>query len=216
MTRMPFIVFDGPDGSGKSSQLRRAAAALKAEGVPLITTREPGGSVSAEKIRSLVLSGEPDDFCARSETLLFTAARVEHLRTVVRPHMERGSVVLCDRYVSSTLAYQVGGGGVPVDDVLTLHRLFCDDFWPDLTVVIDVPAEVGLARSKARLADAAVDEGRFEDKEVEYHRRLRKAFLDLAASRPGFVVIDGTRSMDEVFDDVMPTVRRAIAGCASR
>jgi dTMP kinase len=209
--RAPFIVLDGPDGSGKSGQLRLLAETLRAEGVGVVQTREPGGSPSAEVIRRLLVQGDAPDWSPIAEVLLFNAARVQHLLETVRPALADGKAVLCDRYVSSTLAYQVGGGGVDAATVLELHRLCCGDFWPDLTVIVDVPVEVGLARARAREDGTGGGETRFEAKGLDYHRRLRRGYLDLAARRADFLVIDGDRPFEAVSRDVAAAARAALA-----
>lgn len=194
-----FLSFEGIDGSGKSTQLRLLAQALQARGHRVVTTREPGGSPGAEEIRRLVLEGEPDRWSPETELLLFTAARRDHLEKTIRPALARGEVVLTDRFADSTRMYQGLTRGNLRAEVDSLHALMIG-VEPDLTFLIDIPPEVGLARATAR----AGAEMRFEDMGLEVQRLARNGFLALAAeSAPRFRVIDGNRRADEVAADVL-------------
>jgi dTMP kinase len=141
-----------------------------------------------------------------------TAARVQHVETLIKPALRRGAVVLCDRFVASTIAYQGGGRGLPVEEVLALHRLAVGDFWPDLTILLDLDPREALGRSRRRLAAAASDESRFEDLDLAFHERVRRSFLEQAAGRPdAFRVIDAARPQAMVGDEVVRVVRDALA-----
>jgi dTMP kinase len=202
-----FVVLEGGEGSGKTSLLAHLAAALEAEGRPVRRTREPGGSPSAERIREIIVRGHVDSLDAAAETLLLTAARRQHLRETVLPALARGEIVLCDRYLGSTLAYQ-GLRGVPEEDILDLHRRFCGDLRPHLTLLLDVDPAVGLARAGRRLADDASAEGRFESMDLEIHRRIRAAYLaDAARSPASHVVIDASQAPDAVRDHALAALR---------
>lgn len=183
-----FISFEGIDGSGKSTQARLLAEALRGEGYEVVLTREPGGSPGAEEIRRLVLEGDADRWSAETELLLFTAARRDHLERTIRPALARGALVICDRYVDSTRVYQGVTRGDLRSAVDALHALMIGQD-PDLTLLIDIDPAEGLARAKAR----AGGEQRFEDMGLAMQSRMRSAFLDLAGAAPSrFRVIAGT------------------------
>lgn len=183
-----FVTFEGGEGVGKSTQLRRLAAALQARGLEVVETREPGGTPEAERLRMLVLDAT-HDFDPMEQVLLLQAARHHHLRHVIRPALGRGAIVLCDRFADSTLAYQGAAGGVDAAVIAAMHRLALDDTRPDLTIVLDAPPETGLARAARR----GQGSDRFEAADLEFHRRLRQAFLDIAAAEPGrCIVVDSS------------------------
>jgi dTMP kinase len=207
-----FIVFEGGDGAGKGSALAAVAEALASDGLDVLTTREPGGTPEGLELRGLLLSAAGSVWDQGSELLLMTAARVQHVKRVIRPALAAGRIVLCDRFVGSTLAYQGGGRGLPLALIRDLHRIFVDDIAPDLTVLMDVDAGTGLGRSRHRLADAravgGADEGRFEALDLDFHERVREAFLDQAeAARDATIVIDAGRALDIVLPDVVDRVR---------
>ena len=204
-----FITFEGIDGSGKSTQARRLAAALDGQGVPVLPTREPGGSPGAEEIRALLLQGDPDRWSAETEILLFTAARRDHLERTIEPALAQGKVVICDRFADSTRVYQ----GVTRGDlralVDSLHGLMIGRE-PDLTLLIDIDPGTGWSRAKAR----ATGEERFEDFGEAMQARMRQGFLDLAAEAPDrFRVINGARPEDAVAADVLAAVRERLRAC---
>jgi len=188
-----FWSFEGIDGSGKSTQTRLLAEALRTAGHEVVLTREPGGSPGAEQIRRLVLEGESDRWSAETEILLFTAARRDHLEKTIRPALARGAVVITDRFADSTRMYQGISRGDLAQVVDDLHTLMIG-VEPDLTFLIDLPAEVGLARAQSR----AGPEMRFEDMGLALQSQMRSGFLALAAKLPRFVVIDGTKSQDHI------------------
>ncbi|WP_421904668.1 dTMP kinase [Mameliella sp.] len=200
-----FISFEGIDGSGKSTQARQLHESLRAAGHDPLLTREPGGSPGAEEIRALVLQGDPDRWSAETELLLFTAARRDHMERVILPTLQAGRTVICDRFADSSRMYQGRGGLRPKVDAL--HALMIG-IEPDLTLLIDMPAEAGLARAKSR----ATEEERFEDFGLDLQQRMRDGFLALADEAPArFRVIDGNRDMDEVARDVRDNVLRELA-----
>jgi dTMP kinase len=184
-----FITFEGGEGAGKSTQLRLLADALGAAGLAVERTREPGGSPGAEEIRRLLVSGEPARWDAETEALLMLAARRSHLVATVWPALAAGRWVLCDRFVDSTIAYQGYGRGLSLDRLAEFHRFIAGDFAPDLTLILDLPVELGLARAAAR----AGSETRFERMDHGFHERLRQGFLEIARREPQrCVVIDAT------------------------
>ncbi|MGC0222688.1 dTMP kinase [Pseudooceanicola nitratireducens] len=202
-----FLSFEGIDGSGKSTQARMLAETLRAQGREVVLTREPGGSPGAEEIRALVLQGDPDRWSARTEILLFTAARRDHLERTIQPALDRGAVVICDRFADSTRMYQGLSRGNLRTMVDKLHRLMIG-IEPDITLLIDMDPEVGLARAKGRQGT----EERFEDFGADLQRKMRAGFLNLAdeyADR--FRVIDGARSPDQVAADVLDVAREVMA-----
>lgn len=196
-----FLSFEGIDGSGKSTQARRLADALRGLGHTVTLTREPGGSPGAEEIRRLVLEGDPDRWSAETEILLFTAARRDHLEKTIRPALARGEIVITDRFADSTRIYQGITRGDLVATVDRLHDLMIGTE-PDLTILVDIDPAVGLSRARAR----AGTELRFEDMGLATQTRMRAGFLDLAARHPRFRLIDGAREADAVAADILATV----------
>lgn len=198
-----FISFEGIDGSGKSTQARILVEALQQQGVDVVHTREPGGSPGAEEIRALVLQGDPDRWSAETEILLFTAARRDHLERTIRPALEAGKVVVCDRFADSTRMYQGLSRGDLRALVDQLHDLMIGQE-PDMTILIDMDPAEGLSRALSR---QGVEE-RFESFGQDLQVKMRQGFLSLAQEFPGrFRVIDGARSLEEVARDVRSVVR---------
>jgi dTMP kinase len=208
VARGRFITFEGGEGSGKSTQLKRLVARLQAQGREVVATREPGGSPGAEAIRELVLQGSADRWSPVTETLLMYAARRDHIERVIRPALARGAWVVCDRFADSTRAYQGGAGGVDRELIGALERHILEDVRPDLTLIFDFPPETGLSRAASR----AGAEMRFESKGMAFHERLREAFLEIARAEPErCAVIDASGSMDEVEKAVWATVEARLA-----
>ncbi|MEY4779054.1 MAG: dTMP kinase [Pseudomonadota bacterium] len=201
-----FWSFEGIDGSGKSTQARRLAEVLRQAGHEVVLTREPGGSAGAEEIRRLVLEGAVDRWSAETEILLFTAARRDHLEKTIRPALARGAVVITDRFADSTRMYQGISRGDLAQVVDDLHALMIG-VEPDLTFLIDLPAEVGLARAQSR----AGAEMRFEDMGLALQSKMRSGFLALAAQHPRFAVIDGTQSQDDLAAQILAVAQAHLA-----
>ena len=174
-----FITLEGGEGVGKSTQIRALAAALAAYGIEVVATREPGGSAGAEAIRTLLMEGADDRWDARSEALLFAAARADHVARTIRPALERGAWVICDRFVDSTRAYQGGGGGITDADIMALHGFGSQGLLPDRTFLLTVSANEAARRLSARDADGA---DRMGSKPADYQARLAARFVDMAAS----------------------------------
>ncbi|MCP4328866.1 MAG: dTMP kinase [Alphaproteobacteria bacterium] len=195
-----FITFEGGEGAGKSTQISRFGDVLRASGRRVVETREPGGAPGAEEIRGLLVHGEPNRWDPMTETLLHFAARWRHLTETVWPALTRGDWVLSDRFADSTRAYQGFAQGLGDRKVTDLYALIIGDFAPDLTVVLDVPVEIGLAR-------ATGPEDRYERMGSEFHQRVRRAFLEIAEAEPErCVVIDAGRDIEDVAADVRTTV----------
>lgn len=195
MTHGSFITFEGGEGTGKSTQVARLVERLRARDLEVVRTREPGGSQGAEEIRNLALNGDAGRWSPTTETLLMYAARSDHLERTIRPALEAGRWVVCDRFADSSRAYQGAGGGTPAELIETLDAAIVGATQPDLTLVFDLPVEVGLERAFGR----GLFETRFESKGLEFHERLRRGFLDIAAAHPErCVVIDADGDQDTV------------------
>jgi dTMP kinase len=204
--RGKFISFEGGEGSGKSTQIKLLAQRLDAAKLRAIVTREPGGSPGGEIIRHLVLSGMGKLLGPEAETLLFAAARDDHVRTVIEPALTQGTWVLCDRFSDSTRAYQGRLGNVPSGLLNAMQRVTIGDLKPDLTIILDVPVEIGLKRAAARRGDGAPD--RFEAEDVKFHQDLRDAYRQIAAEDPArCVLIDASASPDAVAAQVWTSLR---------
>ncbi|HLG81336.1 MAG TPA: dTMP kinase [Bradyrhizobium sp.] len=201
-----FITFEGGEGSGKSTQIKRLSERLERAHLHTIVTREPGGSPGAEIIRHLVLSGMGKLLGAEAETLLFAAARDDHVRSVILPALAQGSWVLCDRFYDSTRAYQSRVGHVAPALVNAMTRVTIGDLKPDLTIILDVPVEVGLKRAAARRGSGAPD--RFESEDVKFHQALRDAYREIAHAEPErCIVIDADADVDTVAGKVWTALR---------
>ena len=204
-----FITFEGGEGSGKSTQIRKLAERLDVAKLRAIVTREPGGSPGAEIIRHLVLSGMGKLLGPDAETLLFAAARDDHVRTVILPALDQGIWVLCDRFFDSTRAYQGHLGQVLPGLLNAMQRVTIGDLKPDLTVILDVPVEIGLQRAAARRGNAVAD--RFEAEDVKFHQDLREAYRQIAAEDPQrCVLIDATADPDTVASQVWTALREHV------
>ncbi len=212
MTRGRFITFEGGEGAGKSTQVRRLVARLQNEGLDVVSTREPGGSPGAEAIRNLVLKGDADRWSPVTETLLMYGARRDHIERTIQPALTRGAWVICDRFADSTRAYQGGAGGVEPALISALEAHVLADVRPDLTLVFDLPVEVGLARAESFANAAGHAETRFESKGLAFHERLRTAFLAIAKAEPNrCALIDASGTIEEVEAQVWAMVSDRLA-----
>lgn len=206
LTRGRFITFEGGEGTGKSTQLPRLAGYLRGHGLTVTTTREPGGTDGAEAIRALLVRGGTDRWAPSTELLLLAAARDDHVRRVIRPALDAGSWVLCDRFVDSTRVYQGIAGGLGIAMVDRLHDLMLDCLKPDLTLVLDLDPRRGLDRR-----EAAAPESRFERKGLAFHQQVRDGFRTLASGEPErFAVIDAAGEVDVVADAVLAAMRQRL------
>lgn len=200
-----FITFEGGEGSGKSTHAAMLAARLKTLGIDVVLTREPGGSPGAEIIRHILLSGLAKPLGAETEAILFAAARDDHLRSTIRPALESGQWVICDRFIDSTRVYQGALGKVDPRLIQSLERVTVGPLLPDLTFILDVPVPVGLARATTRRGTGKTD--RFEGEAMEFHEGLRRAYRALAEQEPErCIVIDGRAPKDVVAERIWTTV----------
>jgi dTMP kinase len=190
-----FVTLEGGEGAGKSTQVKRLAAALMAKGITVVTTREPGGSPGAEEIRALLVNGAPGRWDALTETLLVYAARADHIKHTIGPALLADKWVISDRFTDSTYAYQGAGRGLARETIRRIDAVVLDDFTPDFTLMLDLDVETGLARAGKR----GPAESRFENFGRDFHDRLRQGFLDIAKRYPDrCVVIDATQDEDAV------------------
>ena len=204
--RGKFISFEGGEGSGKSTQIKKLAERLTTTKLRTIVTREPGGSPGAEIIRHLVLSGMGKLLGPDAETLLFAAARDDHVRTVIQPALNQGTWVLCDRFFDSTRAYQGRLGQVAPAVLNAMQRVTIGDLKPDLTIILDIPVEIGMQRAAARRGKSVPD--RFEAEDVQFHRDLREAYKQIAAEDPKrCVLVDADADADTVAAEVWKALR---------
>ena len=202
-----FITVEGGEGAGKSTQIRRLATWLERRGIETVLTREPGGTPGAEAIRALLVTGDTDRWDATTEALLIAAARRDHAEKRIRPELVRGAWVLCDRFADSTLAYQGYAGGLPPDGLTALTRFAVGDLTPDLTVVLDLPAAVGLRRAAARAGARSAAESRFEGRGLRFHEAVRNGFRDIARKEPArCVVVDAAAPVDAVARQIAAAV----------
>lgn len=201
-----FITFEGGEGAGKSTQIKRLSERLKQDGYKTVLTREPGGSKGGEAIRHVLLSGAAEPYGPETEVMLFTAARLDHMQQTILPALRQNTIVLCDRFYDSTRAYQGGGDGVSEDYLDQMEEIAVGDNHPDLTIILDIPPELGLERVTKRIAGEDGDVStliqhidRFEKDDLEIHIKRREAFLKIAKAEPRrCVVVDATQDADTV------------------
>ncbi len=202
MNKARFITFEGGEGVGKSTQIARLCETLRNGGGRVLQTREPGGTVGAEQIRQILKSGDPDKFDGLTETLLFYAARHDHMVKLIRPALEEGKWVVCDRFSDSSYVHQLCSGHVDLDTYQTIRKLTIGDFSPELTLILDMDPVEGLSRSKVRSMSSeneAIDTLRFDRKGLAYHQRVREGYLQLVKDEPErCVLIDASGSPEDV------------------
>ena len=180
-----FITLEGIEGSGKTTQIGLLAAWLREQGREVVLTREPGGCDIADAVRAILLDSTNSAMKPRTELLLYAAARAQHVEEIVRPALERGAVVLCDRFTDATIAYQGGGRGLDLQLIENLNGVAAGDCRPDLTLLLDLPVEAGLGRALARIAATSGErEDRFEQESLAFHHRVREGYLELARREP--------------------------------
>ena len=206
-----FITFEGPEGGGKSTQIHRLAATLAEQGYSVWTTREPGGTRVGEMIRPILLGREQGSLTAWSEALLFTAARAQHVAEVIRPRLERGELVLCDRYIDSTLAYQGYGRGLDLKTLRRLENNATDGVEPNLTMLLNLPVEAGLARIPRPAQD------RLDREAASFHERVRAGYQEMANADPRrWRVVDASADPDQVAQQILEAVSAALTAAGIR
>jgi dTMP kinase len=206
-----FITFEGPEGGGKSTQIHRLATTMADQGYSVWTTREPGGTRVGEMIRPILLGRQQAPMTAWSEALLFTAARAQHVDEVIRPRLQRGELILCDRYSDSTLAYQGYGRGLDLETLRRLQLEATGGLQPDVTVLLNLPIEAGLARIPRRAQD------RLDQETEAFHRRVRAGYQELAAAEPGrWREVDASLDPDRVAERILELVSQALDGAGVR
>ena len=199
-----FITFEGGEGAGKSTQITRLAEVLKARGLEILVTREPGGSPGAEAVRHVLLSGAAEKLGPEMEAILFASARSDHVEQVIRPAVEAGKIVLCDRFMDSSRVYQGVTGGLDAEFMRQLEEVAINGMMPDLTLILDIDPAVGLARAAKRRTGPA---DRYEKETVALHRRRREAFLDIAKREPKRCkVIDASADPERVAAAILASV----------
>lgn len=204
-----FITFEGIEGCGKTTQIRLLAERLRRSGLEVLVTREPGGCPIADAIRSILLHPGSSALVPRAELLLYAAARAQHVDEVIRPSLTRGTLVLCDRFIDATVAYQGGGRALDPSLIASLNSLATDGLLPDLTLLLDMPAEEGLQRARRRNASTP-EEDRFEREDLDFHRRVRNEYLKLARQHDRFMVIDAAGPVDAVAERIGTVVEAVL------
>jgi len=208
-----FITLEGIEGSGKTTQIRHIADFLKRNGHDCVVTREPGGTAIGQKIRAILLDPESKDIAPLTELLLYTADRAQHIKELVSPSLSAGKTVLCDRYFDATVVYQGYARGVEVGLINRLHQLVLNGLKPDVTLLLDLPPEVGLSRAWKQINNGkrAGDETRFEEEMLSFHERVRAGYLELAHLEPErYRVIDASRSEGQVREEIVKVLGMAL------
>ena len=200
-----FVTFEGGEGCGKTTQIQKLADHIKSITTDhFVVTREPGGVPAAELIRDILVNGDTKTWRPATEGLLMSAARHEHVEQIIRPALAQNKLVISDRFVDSTIVYQGIVGGVSADDIAAMNKIACGDIYPDVTIILDIDSQIGLARAKSR----GDGEDRFEAKGQAYHEKVRAGFLEIAANAPSrCVVIDANRSPDAISEEIWRVVR---------
>ena len=198
-----FVSFEGIEGCGKSTQISRLSALLHERSISHAITREPGGTAVGEGIRKILLNSETINLTAAAELLLFYASRSQNIQEKIVPALERGEVVICDRFYDASMAYQGYGRGLPLELIEKLTDLVCAEHRPDVTILLDIDPETGLTRARARNSDQVEDEGRFEGEDLSFYARVREGYLDLAERNPDRIrMIAANRPIEEVANDI--------------
>lgn len=209
MTKGFFLTVEGIEGSGKTTQVARLDQLVRSTGQNVVVTKEPGGTALGDRIRAILLDPQEEGMDPLAELFLYAASRRQHVVELIRPSLERGAIVICDRFTDATLAYQGFGRLLELDRLRQINDLATDGLRPDLTVILDVPEGFGLDRARARNAAAQLDhESRFEGEDLRFHRRVREGYLALAEAEPErYAVVDASGSADEVFGRLLEALR---------
>ncbi len=192
-----FITFEGGEGSGKSTQIKLISKSLNEDNLSYVLTREPGGTPVSEEIRKILVSGKVEKLDSYSELLCFTASRRQHLKEIIIPALNSGQIVICDRYIDSTLVYQGFVGGVSKETIIKLHQDFCYNLYPDLTILLDIDPKIGLNRKKF----SNLNEDRFENQDFDFHNKVRQKYLDISnLHKDRFIKIDANLNEKKIFN----------------
>ena len=207
-----FITFEGIEGSGKSTQIRHLFEFLRGRDLEVLMTREPGGTLAGEKVRGILLDPMMRGLIPRAELFLYAAARIQHIEEIIQPALAAGKVVLCDRFVDATVAYQGYGREIPLSEVKVVNSLAALDLKPDLTFLLDLPVEAGLKRARERNeADASSATSRFEQEDLDFHGRVREGYLAIAAAdRPRVKIIPADQPVERVAKQIQAVASRAL------
>ena len=203
MRQQRFISFEGIEGCGKTTQINLLSEYLTRRSIPFTVTREPGGTAVGEGIRKILLNSETIHLTAASELLLFYASRSQNILEKIKPALERGETVICDRYYHASMAYQGYGRGIPLDFIRKITDLVCSPYRPDLTFLLDIEPEVGLARARARNHARTEDEGRFEAEDLEFYNKVRDGYLELASEDERIQLIYADRPIEAVHRHIL-------------
>jgi dTMP kinase len=199
-----FITFEGGEGSGKSTQIKKIADLLTQKNIPHLLTREPGGTEIGTEIRNILLHQKNHTLSPVAELMLYAADRAQHVEEMIRPALKEGKIVLCDRFADATVAYQGYGRKLDLELIAQLNEIATQGVKPDLTFLLDIPVEIGLSRAKKRLAQEKSHEGRLEAEAVEFHERVRRGYLDLAKNKPKrFCVVDATGDVEKLHQEIV-------------
>jgi dTMP kinase len=210
-----FITFEGIEGCGKTSQLYLLKGFLEERGYTVIATREPGGTSIGDSIRKILLDPCNANIGTKTELLLYQASRAQHIQEVIRPALERGCIVLCDRFTDATLAYQGSAQGISLNVIAHLNQFATDDLIPDFTILIDLPVEIGLSRAKRREVNATygVSENRFEEKNISFHHMVRMGYLQIAERDSNRIyIVDGREEPSKVQQEIQKAVLERVEG----
>ncbi len=200
-----FVVFEGIEGCGKTTQIKLLGDYCRQKGLNCVVTREPGGTPIGEEIRKIFLHSDNVDITHLTELLLITASRVQHLHQIIQPALDNNSIVLCDRFFGATQAYQGYAGDISLELINKSHELFLENIMPEMTILMDCPVEVGIKRSRERnvLEGKEKEEGRFEDKVMAFHRKVRQGYLEIAAADKDRVkIIDSSQSIEKIHHEI--------------
>jgi dTMP kinase len=202
------ITFEGPEGAGKTTQLERLFNYFKAQKIPCIRTREPGGAQSVSRLRKQILHELKKPLCQETELFFFLADRSQHVNELIQPNLKKGKWILCDRYTDSTLAYQGGGRGFDLNDLRIMNRISSKGIQPTITILMDIKAQVGLQRVQKRGKQDRLQD-RMEREALSFHNRVRQTYRQLAQSEPQrFIVLNASKSPDEIFDNLLKQLRQ--------
>jgi dTMP kinase len=207
-----FITLEGGEGTGKTTQIHLLASYYREKGYEVVTTREPGGTPEAEKIRTLLVDRNGGDWTPMAECLLLFAARQMNVETLIKPALARGAIVISDRFADSTRAYQGYGHGLSINTIEKINELSLGSFAPDLTFVFDLPVDIGLGRSGRRLTEEASNEDRFEQLKIDFHERMRRGYLEIASQDlKRCIIIDAQDSVDAIQEKLRVNISQALA-----